>query len=297
MIKYLAILLWPAGVGAILAAGALLARRDPAAMVGSRHGSSRLLGWTARHAGSRWLWRRLITVGLVLVAGLAVTYLVTALAGLLIVHSGHVIDQPLFRWLAGHRSHKWSKVMSETTQFGYKWTTWGAAAAAGVCLAFIWREHRWVPPVALGSLIVIDHFLVRVLTVTFHRVPPPGTGGTFPSGGCDRVIVFYGLIAYMLWREVSGRRGAAIWAAAVVAALGFNESYSRTYLGLHWFTDTLGGLLCGGLELVAFVLAVQAVAGRRRDRIAPIPGTSATPTSILGPTGRAAARHAVPDQP
>jgi membrane-associated phospholipid phosphatase len=75
------------------------------------------------------------------------------------------------------------------------------------------------------------------------------------------VIVFYGLIAYLLWREFSGQRRAAIWAAAAVAALGFNEAYSRVYLTLHWFTDALSGLLYGGLLLAVFVAAVRVVAG------------------------------------
>jgi len=43
---------------------------------------------------------------------------------------------------------------------------------------------------------------------------------TFPSGGAERCIIFYGLIAYLLWREFSGSRRAAVWSAAAVAALG-----------------------------------------------------------------------------
>ena len=30
--------------------------------------------------------------------------------------------------------------------------------------------------------------------------------GTYPSGGTDRVVLFYGLIAHLLWREFSGSR-------------------------------------------------------------------------------------------
>jgi membrane-associated phospholipid phosphatase len=262
MIKFLLILLWPAGIGIIVAAAALLARRDASAAPGRRRQSRWPFGWTARHAGAGSREQRAVAALVVMATGLAVAYGVMLAAGLAAVHGGPSIDHPVFRFLAAHhREHLWKSLMSETTQFGYKWTTWGAAAAAGTCLAFLWKEHRWVPPVALGSLIVVDHFFIRVITDTFHRVPPPGSGGTFPSGGCDRVVVFYGLVAYFLWRAISGRRGAAIWAAAVVAVLGFNESYSRTYLGLHWLTDTLSGLLCGSLELAAFILAIRALLG------------------------------------
>lgn len=265
IIKLLLILIWPVGVGLILMATAVVARRDPGRLAGpgiSRFGTSDL---PARHADLPSQYRRLAVATVVLGVGLAAAFLVMTVAGLIIVHGGPTIDKPLFNWLAAHhREHVWKSLMSETTQFGYKWTTWGAAATAGVILALTWGENRWLPPVVLGSLIVVDHYVVRVITVTFHRVPPPGaTQGTFPSGGCDRVIVFYGLIAYLLWRELSGRRGPLIWAAGVVAALGFNESYSRTYLGLHWFTDTIGGLLLGCLELAVFVVAVELAAPRR----------------------------------
>jgi hypothetical protein len=59
-------------------------------------------------------------------------------------------------------------------------------------------------------------------------VGPPGfLHGTFPSGGSERCVVFYGLIAYFLWREFSGRRVTAVWSGAAVAAVAFNEGYSR----------------------------------------------------------------------
>jgi membrane-associated phospholipid phosphatase len=291
MIKLLLILLWPAGIGIILAMAALLTRRDAATAPGRRRQSPGPLGLTARHAGAGSREPRAVAALVVMAAGLAVAYGVMLAVGLAAVHGGPSIDQPVFRFLtAHHREHLWKSLMGEATQFGYKWTTWGAAAAAGTCLAFLWKEHRWVPPVALGSLIVIDHFFIRAVTDTFHRVPPPGSGGTFPSGGCDRVVVFYGLIAYLLWRAVSGRRGPAIWSAAVVAALGFNESYSRTYLGLHWLTDTLSGLLCGGLELCVFILAVRALLG-------PATAVGATVGLDAGAGGRETAQAASPAAP
>jgi membrane-associated phospholipid phosphatase len=203
-------------------------------------------------------------LGLIALGALAV-YGVMALLGLLVVHHGLAVDRPVNDWMTGHRVHSWAAVMNRLTKIGNTWTCWGAAGAAAVCLAVSWRAHRWLPPVALAALIIVDHFTTLALRHTFHRLGPPDSPlGTYPSGGCDRVIVFYGLIAYLLWREFSGQRRAAIWAAAVVAALGFNEAYSRVYLTLHWLTDALSGLLYGGLVLAVFILAVRVVAGPAR---------------------------------
>ena len=90
--------------------------------------------------------------------------------------------------------------------------------------------------------------------------PPNSPHGTYPSGGCERVVLFYGLIAYLAWRQASGRRATGIWARVGVAVLAFNEAYSRSYLTLHWFTDAIA-VSCTACRCVAFTIAVRIVAG------------------------------------
>jgi hypothetical protein len=203
---------------------------------------------------------RLIVVA---VAGAVATFGVMWLLGLLVVNHGLAIDRPVFHWVSAHQVHAVAAAMNRLTKIGDTWTVWGAAGAAAVCIAVASRERRWLAPVSLASLIVVDHYATLALRHVFHRVGPPTSPlGTYPSGGCDRCIVFYGLIAYLLWREFSGKRSTAIWAAAAVAALGFNEAFSRVYLSKHWLTDAVSGLLYGALLLVGYIMAVRAVAGR-----------------------------------
>jgi membrane-associated phospholipid phosphatase len=199
---------------------------------------------------------------LLLAVGAVAVYALTALLGLLVVHAGPSIDKPIYYWMIHHRVHFWKSVMNRVTKVGDTWTTWAAAVAAAVCLTAFYRRQKWLPAVVLGAAIVVDHYLTLVLRHTFERVGPPDSPlGTFPSGGCDRIFVFYGLIAYLIWREVSGTRRAAIWSAGVVAALGFSEGYSRGYLTLHWFTDIVSGLIYGGLILAVFIATIRLVDG------------------------------------
>ena len=205
-----------------------------------------------------------------------------ALLGLLVVHHGLAIDHPIYTWTTHHRVHPWVQVMDRLTKIGDTWTCWAAAAAAAVCLSVTWRTRRWLPPVVLAACIFVDHYTTLALRHTFHRLGPPDSPlGTYPSGGCDRTVLFFGLIAYLLWREFSGRRRTAIWAGATVAALGFNEAYSRVYLTLHWFTDALSGLLFGGLLLVVCIIAIRFVAGPaiRQDRRSGYPETAGEPSA------------------
>ena len=75
------------------------------------------------------------------------------------------------------------------------------------------------------------------------------------------MVLFYGLIAYLLWREFSGSQRGMIYAIGTVAALSFNEAYSREYLSKHWLTDIVTGLLYGALLLAPSVAAVRLIAG------------------------------------
>lgn len=289
MFKALVIVLWPAGIAAILAATALVARRParrpaPAtAPMNGAHASDVVV--TLRAARSS-----IIGMLLILTVGALAVYAVMCLLGVLVVHGGPSIDKPIYTWMIHHRVHFWKSAMERLTKIGNTWTTWGAAGAAAVCLAAFYRKDKWLPPVALGAAIVIDHYLTLALRHTFHRIGPPDSPfGTYPSGGCDRIFVFYGLIAYLIWREVSGNRRAAIWSAGVVAALGFSEGYSRGYLTLHWFTDILSGLLYGALILAVFIATIRLVAGPGRKPAAD--GAPAVPAEVAARPAEAAGRH------
>jgi membrane-associated phospholipid phosphatase len=281
----LVVLLWPVGIAAILAVTALLAKRSgrsspPAtASMNGHHGGDLLVGVRAARSS-------IIGMLLILVVGAVAVYALTSVLGVLIVHTGPSIDKPIYYWMIHHRVHFWKSAMDRLTKIGDTWTTWGAAVAAAVCLAAFYRSHKWLPPVALGAAIFIDHYLTIVLRRTFHRIGPPGSPlGTFPSGGCDRIIVFYGLIAYLIWREISGSRRAAIWSAGVVAALAFSEAYSRGYLTLHWFTDIISGLIYGGLILAVFIITIRVVVGPARQKAADAwPGVPAALSGHQTPT-------------
>jgi membrane-associated phospholipid phosphatase len=299
MNSFAAVLIWPVGLAVIAGAALLRARTSRpviqsadgtgAAGTSGTSGAALSLTGTGRHKTSEqdsafsdivWSLAKLIAIG---VAGAIVVFGVMWALGQLVVNHGLTIDKPIFTWMIGHQVHFMAALMNRLTKIGNTWTVWGAAAAAAVCLMVTTKGSRWLPPVLFASVIVVDHFTTLALRHTFERLGPPTSPlGTYPSGGCDRVIFFYGLIGYLLWREFSGQRRTAIWIAAGVAALGFNEAYSRVYLGLHWFTDAMSGLLYGGLLLAAFIFAIHFVLGR------PVPA---------GPSDGSQPPSAVADEP
>jgi hypothetical protein len=283
--RYLLVALWPAGMAAIAAATVVAARRasrpapracadDPAAGADDPAGDDPA---TDHHSmvparmdpteAPEWL-PDLIQLGALSAAGGVAAYAVMSLIGPPIVNHGLVIDEPLYRWINDNQVRPWAAVLDRLNKVGNTWTTWGAAGAAAACLGVTWPRQKWLPPAALGSAIVVDHYATLALRHRFNRLGPPSSPlGTYPAGGPDRVVLFYGLIAHMLWREFSGSERGKIWAIGSVTALAFHQAYCREYLSKHWFTDILSGLLYGGVLLAPFIAAVRLIAGPVRARL------------------------------
>jgi undecaprenyl-diphosphatase len=298
--KILVVLLWPVVLALIFIAAGVWASRVPQmAPAGPRNGGMGIGSWaerrTTRASGGtiRTALTGVITFLAVIVVGAVVIFGVMSVLGLIAKSAGPTIDKPIFHWMASHRVHFWKTVMSSATKSGNTWTVRGAAVTAAVCLAVVYRRDRWLPPVAIGTMILLQRALTVAIHHVVHRPPPPGPfHGIFPSGGSERTIIFYGMIAYLLYREFSGSRRAAIWSAAVVAALAFDEGYSRIYLGMHWFTDVLGGWAYGALLLVVFITGIRVVMGPPRVRAAELlaePVVAASAADRARSTSRAGA--------
>jgi undecaprenyl-diphosphatase len=302
--KILLFLIWPAGMAVIFGVAALLARRAAGAPAGPRLGRLPWLGYrpaledTAGTSTVRSAVRQAAVFLGVIIVGAAVIFGIMALLGQLVLHGGPPVDKPIYHWVIHHRIHHWKGLMASLTKIGNGWSTRMAVVSAAVCLAVTWRRYKWLPALAFVVLSVLQRYLTHGIHLVAHRVGPPGfPHGTFPSGGSERAVVFFGLIAYFLWREFSGRRVTAIWAGAGVAAVAFNEGYSREYLGMHWTTDVLSGWFYGILLLALFILAVRVIMGPARtpDKLvagspeaalpADLPLTQ-RPTPVNGPSAR-----------
>lgn len=77
-----------------------------------------------------------------------------------------------------------------------------------------------------------------------------GVGNSFPSGHVVRAVVAYGLLAFVVRRLAPSRvvRALAVPVAIVLIVL---VSFDRLYLDVHWESDVIGGILLGGIALVA----------------------------------------------
>jgi membrane-associated phospholipid phosphatase len=131
-----------------------------------------------------------------------------------------------------------------------------------------WRAKR--PHLAMRLLIVQigSYALNPALKDLYDRVRPdlyPRRGwygwSSFPSGHAIASIAVLYTVAHMLYREKGWR-----WPYAVVIPLSLLSVFSRIYLGVHWPSDVLAGVLVGVVWLV-----MTTIAFREGSRVRPAP--------------------------
>lgn len=112
---------------------------------------------------------------------------------------------------------------------------------AGLCLAQRYWAAVYFTAATVGSV-----GLVQLLKGVFGRVRPLGQlvasdTGSFPSGHVANAATMATVLALLVWRSW-------VWAAGIVYTVLM--MLSRTYLGVHWFSDTVAGLLLGAAVAV-----------------------------------------------
>jgi membrane-associated phospholipid phosphatase len=114
----------------------------------------------------------------------------------------------------------------------------------------LFRGHR-VSAVLFSGVVVGGLLLETLLKIVYHRARPSLWPAlvteqtySFPSGHATMATLFYGGVAAVVL-HLSRRpvvRGVTL---ALVTALILLIAYTRVYLGAHWTTDVVAGILIG----------------------------------------------------
>ncbi len=122
----------------------------------------------------------------------------------------------------------------------------------------IWRK-RWMAAAHWLAALAFGLALTKLLGATVDVVRPPSasSGFGFPSVAVTMATITFGFFAVLIGRELPGRT--RVWpylvSGVVVTVIGF----ARIYLGAHWLSDVIGGMLFG-----IFWLLLLGVAYRKR---------------------------------
>jgi undecaprenyl-diphosphatase len=240
-------------------------------------------------------------VGIFLVIGAAIAVVCTLAFAELGEHirkgSTQQFDVSVLQWIGARHTPFLGALMTEVTPLG---TGAVVLVVVGVAAAFLWHtEHKYSARLLLvstaGSIL-----LNNVLKLWFDRPRPTvfawethAASSSFPSGHAMSATVVYGTVAYLLARLQKHRwsRVLTLTAAVIMIVL---ICATRLYLGVHYPSDVLGGIVVG-LAWAGFCMATleASIVLARRRAPSKVADERPAPTEHTAP-----AEHAAPvEQP
>ncbi|MEL1266099.1 bifunctional DedA family/phosphatase PAP2 family protein [Pseudoxanthomonas putridarboris] len=131
-----------------------------------------------------------------------------------------------------------------------------APASLLVLLYLCWRK-RWMAAAHWLAALAFGLALTAWLgaSVDIPKPPSVSSGFGFPSIAVTMATITFGFFAVLIARELPGRT--RVWpylvSGVVVALIGF----ARIYLGAHWLSDIIGGMLFGMVWLLVLGIAYR----------------------------------------
>jgi membrane-associated phospholipid phosphatase len=170
-------------------------------------------------------------------------------------------DSGLSRWMAGERNPDLNDVTAVTSEVGGTLTVTALAVVAVAVAAFVWR--RWREPMLVAVAVAGEVAIFLLVTMLVDRERPPvrhldeaPPTSSFPSGHTAATFALWGALAVLANERARSAlvRNLFLVLAFVVPLL---VASSRMYRGMHYLSDVLGGMLLGGLWLLATVRGIR----------------------------------------
>jgi undecaprenyl-diphosphatase len=202
--------------------------------------------------------------------------------------STQAFDDRVLEWLAAHRTPVLDRIMLEITFLG---TGTVVLMAVAISAMFLWLSNHKYSALLLLVATTGGILLNNLLKVGFSRPRPQvvewGTtvvSSSFPSGHAMSAAVVYATVAYLAGRLQRRHRHRVI-TMALAGLLILLISISRLYLGVHYPSDVIAGVIIG-LAWAGFCMAtLEAIqvygrtrAPRLREHEEPAPQSETQPS-------------------
>ncbi|MFJ2619849.1 phosphatase PAP2 family protein [Glutamicibacter sp. NPDC087344] len=159
------------------------------------------------------------------------------------------VDAPVYQWVLEHQTPFWHAV-------SYGLYLWGSTPGMLITMAVLatllcwWVRNLW--PLATIAFTALGSVLITVILKASLSVqrpdgvpggPAPPQSFSFPSGHTLNAAALLGIAAYL--SVVYGLRRYAYLIGSITALFVLAMGASRIYIGHHWVSDVMVGLVIG----------------------------------------------------
>lgn len=149
--------------------------------------------------------------------------------------------------------HPYVKVITELGGVGF-------TVVLTLLIIIFSKKYRWF---IAGNVVVTT--LVNQIVKHIIRRPRPSvlrlvneSGYSFPSGHSMVSVALYGIIVYTIYKNVQNKY--VKWISIVLLSLlVLLIGFSRIYVGVHYFTDVVGGFTLGLVVLIIYIVIYDKV--------------------------------------
>ena len=162
------------------------------------------------------------------------------------------LDELVESFIIGIRNDNITKIMINMTNLGSAYSL----IVISILLFFFIKKKK-IPLSIIINLVTV-FFTSQIFKFIFRRSRPNGiflvdaSGYSYPSGHTMVSFAFYIYLLYLLCKKIDNKLVKillTIFTTILLALIAF----SRIYLGVHYLSDIIGGLLLGTTYIILFI--------------------------------------------
>ena len=162
------------------------------------------------------------------------------------------LDELVESFVIGIRNDNITKIMINMTNLGSAYSLIVISI-----LLFFFIKNKKIPLSIIINLVTV-FFTSQIFKFIFRRSRPNGiflvdaSGYSYPSGHTMVSFAFYIYLLYLLCKKIDNKLVKillTIFTTILLALIAF----SRIYLGVHYLSDIIGGLLLGTTYIILFI--------------------------------------------
>lgn len=148
-----------------------------------------------------------------------------------------------------------------------KFITWFGSTIGIIVMCFVFLfviRNKKINIILVTNLICAAIINNYVLKLIFTRDRPNinpiviENGNSFPSGHSMVSMVFYGSLIYIAYKYLNNKK--LKWTIiSCLSLLILLIGFTRIYLGVHYFSDVIGGFVIGGCYLIISTMVIRKI--------------------------------------